>query len=61
MDQLNYRGYELEMVQRFFMWHVGIHPGHPELPILSRCDVYDQDKADAIAEAKHRIDAALRL
>jgi hypothetical protein len=57
----NYRGYTIGVKQEGSMWFVTVSPKTPDLPIL-HCyctKSRQQSEADAIAEAKTRVDKVL--
>jgi hypothetical protein len=59
--QSSYRGYTIGVEQKGSIWFITIYPKTPDLPILhcycSKARL--QSEADAIAEAKSRVDRAL--
>jgi hypothetical protein len=56
---LAYRGYELDVARQASVWQVGIHPRHPDLPLLRYCQVQGYNEDEAVLAAKQRVDAAL--
>jgi hypothetical protein len=56
---LAYRGYELDVARHLSVWQVGIHPRHPDLPLLRHCQVRGHSEEEAVIAAKQRVDAAL--
>jgi len=56
---LAYRGYELDVARQVSVWQVGIHPRHPDLPLLRYCQVRSHNEDEAVLAAKQRVDAAL--
>lgn len=56
---LAYRGYELDVARQVSHWRVGIHPRHPDLPLLRYCQVQSHNEDEAVLAAKQRVDALL--
>lgn len=60
-EEIAYRGYELQVVHHPPMWQVGIYPTGPGMtkPRPEAQHVSFPDRAEAIAEAKRRVDSLL--
>jgi hypothetical protein len=60
--EAEYRGYKIKMERRDLCWTVSVSPTHPDLPNLSRYSfrTITQSARAAMAQAKQRVDRALR-
>jgi hypothetical protein len=60
--ETEYRGYEIKMKRRDLCWAVAVSPTRPDLPVISRhlIKTITQSERAATAQAKQRIDRALR-
>jgi hypothetical protein len=60
--ETDYRGYKIKMERRDLCWAVAMSPARPDLPIISRHPIktITQSERVALAQAKRRIDRALR-
>jgi hypothetical protein len=60
--EAEYRGYEIKMKRRDLCWAVAVSPTRPDLPVISRhlIKTITQSERAATAQAKQRIDRALR-
>jgi hypothetical protein len=56
-----YRGYTIDLEQKDSIWLIAVSPVTPDLPILRRycTQALLKCEADAIAEAKSRVDRVL--
>ena len=59
--QSTYRGYIIGVERKTSIWLITVSPKTPDLPILHRhsSETRAQSEADAIAEAKGRVDRVL--
>ena len=58
--QSTYRGYTIGLEQKASVWFITVSPRTPDLPILLRyCTKVIKSEADAITEAKSRVDKVL--
>jgi hypothetical protein len=60
--ETDYRGYKIKMERRDLCWALAVSPTRPDLPIISRQAIktITQSERVAMAQAKRRIDRALR-
>ena len=56
-----YRGYKIEAEMADGKWRCIVTPSRPDLPILWRFAFFYSAKAEAIADARRRVDELLAL
>jgi hypothetical protein len=60
-DRSQYRGYQIQLRREWSNWCANVHPTRDDLPILTQSPLLTLSlkKDDALAAARHNIDAAL--
>jgi hypothetical protein len=61
IETYKYRGYEIVPMWQWSSWCAGVYATRADLPLLTRSTLATMadEKAGAVAEAKHRIDRLL--
>jgi hypothetical protein len=58
--RLIYRGYALEVRPATVGWRVAVYPKRVDLPILQYNEIFSREQHQALADARDRIDGALK-